>query len=357
MAKSTPQRKIIHIDMDCFYAAVEMRDNPQWRDKPIAVGGQSDRRGVIATCNYSARRFGVRSAMATATALRQCPNLILVKPRFDAYKSVSRQIQSIFQRYTNLIEPLSLDEAYLDVTHCQAHHGSATLIAEAIRTEIVNETGLTASAGVAPNKFIAKIASDENKPNGICIVPPDGVEAFVAALPLRKIPGVGPVTEQRLADMGLRTTADCREKSVDEIVQLVGRFGEALWQRSFGIDNRPVDGTHVRRSVGVETTLSKDISTFQQCQEVAANLLPELLQRLDKHDPKRQIHKQGVKLKFDDFQQTTVEQTTSQVRQSLYLDLLKKAYARAEGRGIRLVGLNIGLPEVKEGAKQLQFEW
>ncbi|GAA5214337.1 DNA polymerase IV [Corallincola platygyrae] len=354
---SDKARKIIHVDMDCFYAAVEVRDNPTLVGKPVAVGGESDRRGVIATCNYEARKFGVRSAMATATAVRQCPQLILVKPRFQVYKAVSRQIHAIFHRYTELIEPLSLDEAYLDVSDCESYRGSATLIAEAIRREIFEETGLTASAGVAPNKFIAKVASDQNKPNGICVVAPDDVPAFVEALPLRKIPGVGPVTEQKLAELGLKTTADVRMQTPKVLQKWLGRYGDVLWKRSFGIDERPVETSRLRRSVGVETTLSEDIGSLQQCKSVLSDLLPELIQRLDKHDPKRRIHKQGVKLKFADFQQTTVEQTTTELRQSLFLALMDKAFERADGRKIRLVGLNVGLPEEEGEAIQLQFEW
>ena len=197
------QRKIIHVDMDCFYAAVEMRDDPSLKGIPLAVGGSSDRRGVISTCNYEARAFGVHSAMATATAIRLCPKLKVIPGRMSHYQAVSKQIREIFSRYTQIIEPLSLDEAYLDVSDCELFQGSATRIAEDIRRAIKQELGLTASAGVAPNKFLAKVCSDENKPDGQCVIAPDEVDAFVVRLPLRKIPGVGKVTQARLANAGL----------------------------------------------------------------------------------------------------------------------------------------------------------
>ncbi|VEI43237.1 DNA polymerase IV [Citrobacter youngae] len=201
-------RKIIHVDMDCFFAAVEMRDNPALRDIPIAIGGSRERRGVISTANYPARKFGVRSAMPTGMALKLCPHLTLLPGRYEAYKEASRQIQAIFSRYTSLIEPLSLDEAYLDVTDSIHCHGSATLIAQEIRQTIFNELQLTASAGIAPVKFLAKIASDLNKPNGQYVITPADVPEFLKTLPLGKIPGVGKVSAAKLESMGLRTCED-----------------------------------------------------------------------------------------------------------------------------------------------------
>lgn len=200
-------RKIIHIDMDAFYASVEQRDNPDLRGKPVAVGGSS-KRGVVAAASYEARAFGVRSAMPSVTAQRQCPDLIFVKPRFEAYKAVSRQIRDIFTRYTDLIQPLSLDEAYLDVTHDKQGIGSAVKIAKAIRAAIRQETGLTASAGVSYNKFIAKLASDQNKPDGMCVILPDQGPEFVASLPVRRFHGVGPRTAEKMAKLGVNTGAD-----------------------------------------------------------------------------------------------------------------------------------------------------
>ena len=335
------QRKIIHIDMDAFYASVEIRDNPELRGKPIAVGGRADRRGVISTCSYEARQYGIHSAMATAEALRRCPQLILRPGRHSVYRQVSEQIHAIFRRYTELVEPLSLDEAYLDVTHCPACRGSATLIAEQIRAEIRAETGLTASAGVAPNKFLAKIASDENKPDGLCVITPDQVAAFVADLPLRKIPGVGPRTAEKLEQQGLILGRDLLPLSLESLVERYGRFGERLYERARGIDERPVQPQRVRKSVGVETTLVQDLRSEAQCQEVLESLLPELIRRL------RGRHFRGItiKLKFHDFRQTTASHRAQQLAPDLLSSILHVAYQRAEGRRVRLVGISVELAQ------------
>jgi len=229
-------KKIIHIDMDCFYAAVEMRDDPTLVGHPLAVGGQPDKRGVVATCNYEARAFGIHSAMAMSQAVRRCPDLMIVPPRMSYYRDISKQIRAIFQRYTDVIEPLSLDEAFLDVTDCNLCRGSATLIAEDIRSAIRNELQLTASAGIAPVKFLAKICSDENKPDGQFVITPSEVDQFTAALPLRKIPGVGKVSAQKLAKLGLNTCQDVRNFGEPLLVKQFGKFGRALYQRALGID-------------------------------------------------------------------------------------------------------------------------
>lgn len=223
-------RKIIHVDMDCFFAAVEMRDNPALRDIPIAIGGSRERRGVISTANYPARKFGVRSAMPTGMALKLCPHLTLLPGRFDAYKEASNHIREIFSRYTSRIEPLSLDEAYLDVTDSVHCHGSATLIAQEIRQTIFSELQLTASAGVAPVKFLAKIASDMNKPNGQFVITPAEVPAFLQTLPLAKIPGVGKVSAAKLEAMGLRTCGDVQKCDLVILLKRFGKFGRILWE-------------------------------------------------------------------------------------------------------------------------------
>lgn len=234
-------RKIIHVDMDCFYAAIEMRDNPTLKEIPIAVGGNASRRGVICTANYPARRFGVRSAMSTATALKLCPHLKVLPGRMALYKETSAKIRQIFARYTDLIEPLSLDEAYLDVSDSKHCHGSATLIAQQIRQQIFAELNLTASAGIAPIKFLAKIASDLNKPNGQYVITPEQMDDFILKLPLNKIPGVGKVTFARLQEMGLETCADVRGTDVISLVRNLGKFGQSLWERSHGIDERLIN--------------------------------------------------------------------------------------------------------------------
>ena len=341
-------RKIIHVDMDCFYAAVEMRDDPSLRDIPVAIGGSTDRRGVISTCNYPARQFGVRSAMATAHALRLCPGLQVIKGRMQAYVAESKKIREIFERYTTKIEPLSLDEAYLDVSRCTLFAGSATLIAEDIRKTIQHELNLTASAGVAPIKFVAKIASDENKPDGLCVITPDKLDEFVRYLPLRKIPGVGKVTIEKLNRLGLFTCDDVRNYPLDRLVKQFGKFGPELWKRSHGIDERELTTSRQRKSIGVERTLSEDIYSLDECFHIVDILYPSLLSRsqLQSTDKQQQLPKiisQGVKLKFSDFQQTTVEHRTRVFDRAYFNQLLSEAFARANGRGIRLVGLTIGL--------------
>ncbi|NTS78304.1 DNA polymerase IV [Catenovulum sp. SM1970] len=350
-------KKIIHVDMDCFYAAVAVRDNPELAGKPVAVGGAKDRRGVIATCNYEARAYGVRSAMATAQALKLCPHLILAKGDMNLYKSISQQVRAIFQQYTDKIEPLSLDEAYLDVSDCQAFNGSATLIAQAIREEIYQQTQLTASAGVAPNKFIAKIASDENKPNGICVVPPDKVTDFVAALPLRKIPGVGKVTAKKLANMGLETTADVRVFSQKELIDRFGKFAYALIERSHGIDDRELCLHRDRKSIGVEHTLAQDIFSEREIQQVIEPLFDELCKRIDAKKQSKHIKKQVLKLKFNDFQSTTIEKTVSELKKSHFMALLQAVLSRQKGRSIRLVGLSVGLTDSDITEQQLSFSF
>lgn len=340
MAVPEPVRKIIHVDMDCFYAAVEMRDDPSLRDIPLAVGGASDRRGVISTCNYIAREYGVRSAMATAHALRLCPDLKVIPGRMGYYKEVSTQIREIYARYTEIIEPLSLDEAYLDVTGSTLFAGSATRIAEDIRRAIHTETGLTASAGVAPNKFLAKICSDENKPDGQFVLPPADVAAFVRRLPLGKIPGVGKVTVARLEKHGLKTCADVLALGREELIRKLGGLGDHLYRRSQGIDNRELTVNWVRKSLSVERTFPEDIATPEDAAEALANLQEELERRLQNHATRR-IRNQQVKLKFADFQQTTMERSSTRPDPELFDALMREAWPRGGGRGIRLLGLGV----------------
>ncbi|MGR5361240.1 DNA polymerase IV [Vibrio mediterranei] len=350
-------RKFIHVDMDCFYAAVEMRDNPHYRGKALAVGGSERQRGVISTCNYEARKFGVRSAMPTAQALKLCPNLLLVPGRMHIYKETSIKIREIFSRYTSLIEPLSLDEAYLDVTdslHCQ---NSATLIAEAIRKDIWDELQLTASAGVAPLKFLAKIASDMNKPNGQFVIPPDKVQQVVDDLELGKIPGVGKVSLEKLNKAGLFTCLDVRNSDYRELIVRFGRLGASLWKKSHGIDEREVVVERERKSIGVERTFSTNISTFEQCwQVIEEKLYPELDMRLNKAQPKRNVIKQGIKVKFADFKLTTIEHVHNRLDLAYFKDLLREVLERQQGREIRLLGLSVMLEPLEQARQLTMFE-
>jgi DNA polymerase-4 len=349
-------RKIIHIDMDCYFAAVEMRDFPELKGKPVAVGGRSDRRGVISTCNYEARKFGVRSAMSSHKALLLCPNLVLVPGRMEVYKSVSVQIRAVFARYTDIIEPLSLDEAYLDVSDSSHCHGSATLIAKAIRDDIFQETGLTASAGIAPIKFLAKIASDLNKPNGQYVITPDQIPAFVKDLPLIKIPGVGKVTAAKLEALGLITCKDVQAYPKDKLISRFGKFGAVLIERAQGIDPRELTMDRQRKSVGVETTLAQDIYTLEQCHQIMPSLIQELATRCGKSAKQRQIQKQVVKIKFSDFKQTTIEHRSDEICIKGFYELLEQALARSHGRGIRLLGVSVGLRDKFESDKVAEEE-
>ncbi len=337
-------RKIIHVDMDCFFAAVEMRDNPSLRDIPIAIGGSRERRGVISTANYPARKFGVRSAMSTAMALKLCPHLTLLPGRFEAYREASDHIREIFSRYTSLIEPLSLDEAYLDVTDSLHCHGSATLMAQEIRKTISDELNLTASAGIAPIKFLAKIASDLNKPDGQYVITPEEVPNFIKTLPLSKIPGVGKVSAAKLENMGLRTCEDVQNSDLALLLKRFGKFGRVLWERSQGIDERTVNNERLRKSVGVERTLAEDIHEWHDCEAIIERLYPELESRLMKVKPDLLIARQGVKLKFNDFQLTTQEHVWPRLNKEDLIATARKTWdERRGGRGVRLVGLHVTL--------------
>ncbi|MBL4828936.1 MAG: DNA polymerase IV [Aliivibrio sp.] len=349
--------KIIHIDLDCYYAAVEARDNPSLRGIPLAIGGSQFGRGVLSTCNYEARKYGIRSAMPTAHALRLCPHLTVVSGNMEEYKVVSQQIREIFARYTDVIEPLSLDEAYLDVTNSTLFKGSATLIAQDIRKTIESELHLTASAGVAPIKFVAKVASDINKPNGICVVPPSELNSFIEELELGKISGVGKVTLHKLHQLGLFHGKDVKDYEQHLLVKHFGRFGQTLWDRCHSIDKRAVEVSRVRKSVGVERTFSADIYTEVECTEAVDNLYLSLVTRLEKVSPEKEIVRQGVKLKFSDFKQTTVEHKKHTLDKGFFTELLQEALSRKNGRGIRLIGLSVGLNAEQGDKEQMSFDW
>ena len=296
-----PLRKIIHVDMDAFYASVEQRDNPELRGKPLAVGGGV--RGVVAAASYEARRYGVRSAMPSVTAKRRCPDLIFVKPRFDAYRAVSNQIRAIFSDYTPHVEPLSLDEAYLDVTEDLKGIGVATRIAEEIRSRIRAETGLTASAGVSYNKFLAKLASDQNKPDGLCVVTPARGPAFVASLPVKRFHGIGPKTAERMARLGIVTGADLRAQTLSFLQHHFGSSADYYWNLARGICRREVKADRPYKSVSAEDTFMEDLTG-------EAALLAEL-DRIARHVWER-IEKKGLagrtvclKVKYCDFRIVT----------------------------------------------------
>lgn len=333
-------RKIIHIDMDCFYAAVEIRDNPQLANQPVAVGGSADRRGVLCTCNYPARKLGIHSAMATAYALKLCPQLVLIAPNFSKYKEVSRQIHQIFRRYTELVEPLALDEAFLDVTNSPHEQGSATRIAEKIRTQIYNELNLTCSAGVSCNKFLAKIASGWNKPNGILVVEPSQIPDFIHQLPVNKLFGVGKVTAAKLQKMGITSCNDLQKHSLNELVQYFGKLGNMLYYQARGIDNRPVTPNRPRKSLSIERTFAKNISSAE-IDNILINLYPEFSQRLKESKITHPIHSLFCKIKFADFSQTTREQSGSEINIENFRQLFALALAKTTHTEIRLLGIGV----------------
>lgn len=349
-----PQRKIIHIDCDCFYAAIEMRDDPRLAGKPLAVGGSAERRGVIATCNYEARAYGIRSAMSSRHALTLCPDLTIVKPRMDAYKEASKEIQTIFRDYTDLIEPLSLDEAYLDVTECEHFAGSATRIAQDIRRRVSNQLHITVSAGVAPNKFLAKIASDWKKPNGLFVITPDQIEEFVSQLPVSKLHGVGKVTADKLGRLGIVTCTDLRSWSKLSLVREFGSFGERLWNLAHGVDERPVQNDNRRQSVSVENTYDTDLPDLASCLLRLPALLETLNDRIARIDSLYRPGKPFVKVKFHDFTQTTLEQAGAGRDLSSYEQLLTQAFARG-GKPVRLLGIGVRLHDLRAAHEQLEL--
>lgn len=347
-------RKIIHVDCDCFYAAIEMRDDPRLANKPIAVGGSADRRGVIATCNYEARAYGVRSAMSSRHALKLCPDLLILRPRMDVYKEVSREIQGIFREYTEIIEPLSLDEAFLDVSDCPHFSGSATRIAQDIRQRVSKQVHITVSAGVAPNKFLAKIASDWRKPNGLYVITPDEVEGFVSVLPVSKLHGVGKVTAEKMGRLGIDTCAQLREWSKVELAREFGSFGERLWNLARGIDERAVQIDNRRQTISVETTYDKDLPDLEACLERLPGLLEELDRRMQRLDTSYRPDKPLVKLKFHDFTQTTLEQAGAGRDLDSYRKLLSNAWERG-GKPVRLIGVGVRLIDLRRVSEQLEL--
>lgn len=350
---NVPVRKIIHCDCDCFYASVEMRDDPSLRGRPLAVGGRADQRGVVATCNYEARRFGIHSAMATAQAVKLCPDLILIPPNMEKYRTASRQIMDIYRDYTDLVEPLSLDEAYLDVSNSPHCKGSATLIAQEIRRRIFETVGITASAGVAPNKFVAKIASDWNKPDGLFLVRPDEVDAFVAALPVKKLFGVGKVTAAKLKSLGAETCGDLRSWSMDKLQQHFGAFGARLHDLCRGIDHRVVNPERERKSISTEETYTPDVPDLEGCLALLPDLYEHLLGRIKRNNAEKFINKLFVKIKFADFQRTTVECVGYAPNMETYRRLMETGWLRAS-RPVRLLGVGVRLGDT-ETVEQLSL--
>lgn len=351
-------RKIIHVDMDCFYAAVEVKHRPELRGKPLGIGGPPNSRGVLCTASYEARKFGVRSAMPTSRAVRLCPDLIVIRPRFELYKKESQAVREIFQRYSQLVEPLSLDEAYLDVTASDKCGGSATRIAQAIRADIAGELKLTASAGVAPNKFLAKIASDWKKPNGLFVIQPDAVPTFVSDLPVEKIFGVGRVTAGKMHELGLRTCADIQNTPLWQLSRWFGSRASYLKDLSHGLDARPVKAHGERKSLSVEETFHSDVSTLPEALARIPELFDDFSRRLERAQCEARIHGWMVKIKYFDFKSTTHERASRRApTMSDFEDLLRAAWTRREAP-VRLLGVGVRLKasaSEETDADQLSF--
>lgn len=337
------QRKIIHIDMDAFFAAVEQRDFPEYRGKPLIVGGRPDKRGVVATCSYEARKFGIHSAMSSSRAYKLCPQAIIVSPRFEAYREASNIIRSIFLQYTDLVEPLSLDEAYLDVSESTLFEGSATLIAKDIKQKIFQQTNLTASAGVSYNKFLAKVASDMNKPDGITVIRPEQGAQFVAELPVGKFYGVGKATEAKMHGLGIKTGADIKKLSVQECQQYFGKSGMYYYHICRGVDNREVVSHRERKSLGSETTFEKDLDSVDDMLKVLSVLAIEVTDSLKQKDLKG--YTLTLKVKYDNFEQITRSKTLSiainNVKDMLPVIVSLLSKTEVETRKVRLLGLTV----------------
>jgi DNA polymerase-4 len=350
-------RKIVHVDMDAFYASVEQRDDPTLQGLPVAVGGAGSR-GVVMTASYEARRYGVHSAMPSARARRLCPKLIFVKPRFDAYKEASRVVRSIFAEYSALVEPLSLDEAFLDVTDPLKGPRSGTLIAREIKNEIRLETGLTASAGVAPNKFLAKVASGADKPDGLTVVGPDEAEEFISKLPIRKFFGVGPATAKRFEAMGIKTGKDLRARPREELVGLFGKSGHWYYTIARGIDNRPVAPRGTRKSLSAERTFSHDLTALSEMVERLDSISEEVARRLNRNQLSGRTV--VIKIKYHDFQVSTRSRTVSKDVQSAHdIGTLAREllFQDPPKRPVRLLGVGLtNLRAVASYGSQLTLE-
>ncbi len=335
------QRKIVHVDMDAFFASVEQRDNPELRGKPVIVGGDPQSRGVVAACSYEARAFGIHSAMPSARAVKLCPHAQFLKPRFEAYREASQQIHEVFKRYAQAVEPLSLDEAYLDVTDAALHYGSATEVAKRIKQEIFSATQLTASAGVSYNKFLAKIASDLDKPNGLAVITPAAALAFIETLAIRKFHGIGSVTESRMHELGIFTGRDLKQASLVQLQTHFGRAGEYYYNIARGVDNRPVSRARKSKSIGSETTFVDNVVDKKLIWQTLLELATSVVASLDKRNyAARTI---TIKARYSDFvlitrSKTPPEPATSLTDFKLWMpELLKRT--EVGRRPIRLIGV------------------
>ncbi|MEX0593595.1 MAG: DNA polymerase IV [Balneolaceae bacterium] len=352
-----PVRKILHIDMDAFFASVEQRDHPEWRGQPVIVGGRPDSRGVVAAASYEARRWGIHSAMPASRARQLCPTAIFVRPRFEIYRNVSRHIREIFTRHTDRIEPLSLDEAYLDVSHTEEGKQSAIRVAQRIRHEIRQETGLTASAGISINKFLAKMASDVNKPDGYHVILPHEIESFLDRLEIESFHGIGRATGKKMRALGIFTGADLKEMNEWELVRHFGKAGHHYYRIARGMDDRPVTPDRVRKSVGKEHTFPEDHTDLETLSTWIEQLATEVFHSLERLETSGRTV--TLKVRYDDFETVTRSQTlgapiqTGRELQQTAQELLTST--EAGDRAIRLLGVTVsGLTHDREG-EQLEI--
>ncbi|MEX0685252.1 MAG: DNA polymerase IV [Balneolales bacterium] len=357
-----PQRKIIHIDMDAFFASVEQRDFPEFAGKPVVVGGNPEGRGVVAAASYEARKFGIHSAMPASRAVRLCPQAIFIKPRFEVYKQISGQIRNIFLDYTSLVEPLSLDEAYLDVTENSRNNPSATLIARDIRKQIKENTRLTASAGVAPNKFLAKIASDVNKPDGLTVITPEQALKFIETLPIGKFYGIGKATEAKMHDLGIKNGADLKKWSKMDLQQSFGKVAAFYFNIARGIDEREVRPDRIRKSVGAENTFPEDIADLPELSSKLNDIAEKVSLRLAKADAAGKTI--TLKIRYDNFESVTRSVTLSDFvneQETLYQMSAELLHETEAGqRKVRLLGIsvsNLNLQEKESPGLQLSFDF
>jgi len=348
-------RKIIHCDCDSFYASVEVRDNPSLKGRPLAVGGAPHKRGVVATCSYEARAYGIHSAMPMSQALRLCPELTILRPDMAKYRRVSQQVQEIFRDFTTTIEPLSLDEAFLDVTGSERCRGSATLMAQALRRRVRASLGITISAGIAPNKFLAKIASDWNKPDGQLTITPDQVEEFVARLPVEKLFGVGSVTARRMHERGITTCADLRTRSLVDLTRTFGKFGVSLHQLCRGIDDRPVRTSRARKSISVERTYPRDLPDAAACRSELTALQGDLDERIHRAGAAERVDQCFIKVRFSGFDTTTAGRAASRADPVTFVELLETAWQRGR-RPVRLLGIGVRLVQPAVDRQLALFE-
>ncbi|MGA7937684.1 MAG: DNA polymerase IV [Kovacikia sp.] len=357
-------RKIIHIDMDAFYASVEQRDEPDYRGKPLVVGGSPEKRGAVAAASYEARKFGIRSAMPSRIAVQKCPDVIFVKPRFEVYRAVSEQIREIFDRYTNLVEPLALDEAYLDVTINRSAISSATAIAKEIKQSIYAETGLTASAGVSINKFLAKVASDMDKPDGLVLIPPQAAAAFVEELPIEKFHGIGAVTAAKMHKLGITRGSDLKRWTEEDLVHQFGKVGRFYYRIVRAQDDRPVNPNRIRKSIGAEKTFEQDLTDLSLLGIELKTIAQTLKNRLDARNAcGRTI---TLKIRYADYQLITRSRTLPlpTADEAIIFDVtreLLEATIYGSDKQVRLLGIsvsNLGDEEKKELTyEQLSLEF